>query len=41
MNDIAPTVATLLSVETPSGSQGRVLHEMPAPVTPEALSSTR
>jgi predicted AlkP superfamily pyrophosphatase or phosphodiesterase len=41
MNDIAPTVATLLSVETPSGSQGRVLHEMLAPVAPESVSSTR
>jgi arylsulfatase A-like enzyme len=41
MNDIAPTVATLLSIETPSGSQGRVLHEMFAPVVPEPLSSTR
>lgn len=41
MNDIAPTVATLLSVETPSGSQGRVLHEMLAPATQESISSTR
>ena len=28
INDIAPTLATLLEVETPSGSVGRVLHEM-------------
>jgi hypothetical protein len=41
MNDIAPTVATLLSVETPSGSQGRVLHEMLAPAPQESISSTR
>lgn len=27
-NDIAPTLATLLGVETPSGAQGRVLNEM-------------
>ena len=28
MNDIAPTLATMLDVETPSGSSGRVLTEM-------------
>jgi hypothetical protein len=28
MNDIAPTIATLLDLETPSGSSGRVLTEM-------------
>ena len=28
LNDLAPTVATLIAVETPSGSQGRVLTEM-------------
>jgi hypothetical protein len=28
INDIAPTLATLLEVETPSGSAGRVLQEM-------------
>jgi len=28
INDIAPTLATLLAVETPSGSSGRVLTEM-------------
>jgi len=27
-NDIAPTLATLLSVETPSGSIGRCLSEI-------------
>jgi hypothetical protein len=27
-NDIAPTLATILRVETPSGSAGRVLQEM-------------
>jgi predicted AlkP superfamily pyrophosphatase or phosphodiesterase len=30
-NDIAPTLATLLEIETPSGSIGRVLREMLAP----------
>jgi predicted AlkP superfamily pyrophosphatase or phosphodiesterase len=28
LNDLAPTLATLLSIETPSGSAGRVLDEM-------------
>jgi len=28
VNDIAPTLATILDVETPSGSVGRVLMEM-------------
>ncbi len=32
LNDLAPTVATLLGIETPSGSVGRVLTEMLAPV---------
>ncbi len=32
VNDIAPTLATMLEVETPSGSIGRVLDEMLAPV---------
>jgi hypothetical protein len=27
-NDIAPTLATMLDVQTPSGSSGRVLSEM-------------
>lgn len=31
INDIAPTLATLLEVETPSGSVGRVLDEILAP----------
>ena len=31
LNDVAPTVATLLSVEIPSGSAGRILGEMLAP----------
>jgi arylsulfatase A-like enzyme len=31
VNDIAPTLATMLDVETPSGSAGRVLSEMLAP----------
>jgi hypothetical protein len=28
VNDIAPTLATLLEIQTPSGSSGRVLTEM-------------
>lgn len=32
VNDIAPTLATMLEVETPSGSSGRVLEEMLAPM---------
>jgi hypothetical protein len=28
MNDVAPTLATILDVETPNGSSGRVLREM-------------
>jgi hypothetical protein len=28
VNDIAPTLSTLLEVETPSGSVGRVLSEI-------------
>lgn len=34
VNDIAPTLATFLAIETPSGAEGRVLDEMltaPAP----------
>ena len=31
LNDLAPTLATLLSIETPSGSAGRVLREALAP----------
>lgn len=41
LNDLAPTVATMLSVETPSGSQGRVLNEMLLSAAPEPVSSTR
>jgi predicted AlkP superfamily pyrophosphatase or phosphodiesterase len=33
-NDIAPTLTTLLDVETPSGSVGRVLHEILQPTVP-------
>lgn len=36
INDIAPTLATLLAVETPSGSVGRVLDEILAPAPPPA-----
>jgi hypothetical protein len=28
LNDLAPSLATLLEIETPSGSQGRPLYEM-------------
>jgi predicted AlkP superfamily pyrophosphatase or phosphodiesterase len=28
LNDLAPSMATLLEIETPGGSQGRALHEM-------------
>ena len=31
LNDLAPTLATLLGVENPSGSSGRVLAEALAP----------
>jgi hypothetical protein len=31
VNDVAPTLATILDVETPSGSVGRVLREIFAP----------
>ncbi len=31
VNDIAPTLATLLEVETPAGSMGRVLVEALVP----------
>ena len=41
LNDLAPTLATLLAVETPAGSQGRVLTEMLAPAPAEHVSSTR
>ncbi|MGH3677878.1 MAG: alkaline phosphatase family protein [Mycobacterium sp.] len=42
VNDIAPTVATLIGVQIPSGSDGRVLAEMLAPVAvpPAAPHST-
>lgn len=41
LNDLAPTLATLLAVETPGGSQGRVLTEMLAPAPADHVSSTR
>jgi arylsulfatase A-like enzyme len=31
VNDVAPTLAAILDVETPSGSAGRVLSEIFAP----------
>ncbi len=41
LNDLAPTVATMIGVETPGGSQGRVLHEMFAPAATDRVPSTR
>lgn len=41
LNDLAPTLATLLAVETPGGSQGRVLTEMLAPAPADHVSATR
>jgi hypothetical protein len=41
LNDLAPTLATLLAVEPPAGSQGRVLLEMLAPAPADHVSSTR
>lgn len=47
INDIAPTLATLLEVETPSGSSGRVLYEMldqprrTAPIRPAAAPAKK
>ena len=32
LNDLAPTLTTILGIETPSGSSGRVLHEALTPV---------
>ena len=40
VNDIAPTVATLIGVEIPGGSDGRMLAEMLAPVPAAAPQST-
>jgi hypothetical protein len=45
LNDLAPTLASLLSVQSPSGSVGRALHEViaPAPVSARraGLASSR
>lgn len=41
VNDIAPTLASLLETETPSGSSGRVLHEMIAEPVPARLTGAR
>jgi len=41
LNDLAPTLATLLGVETPSGSSGRVLVEALAPASALPGSPTR
>jgi predicted AlkP superfamily pyrophosphatase or phosphodiesterase len=41
LNDLAPTLATVLAIETPAGSEGRVLSEMLAPAQADHVSSTR
>ena len=41
LNDLAPTLATLVSVENPSGSSGRVLAEALAPATPARPRGTQ
>lgn len=43
VNDIAPTLATVLEVETPSGATGRALDEilLPAPAAAPAVRATR
>jgi arylsulfatase A-like enzyme len=41
LNDLAPTLATILGIEIPSGSSGRVLVEAIRPGTPESVQSTR
>jgi hypothetical protein len=38
LNDLAPTVATLLGVETPAGSSGRVLPDAIRPAAPTAAA---
>jgi hypothetical protein len=41
VNDIAPTLATILEIETPSGSTGRVLDEILAvPAAARAASAS-
>jgi len=40
LNDVAPTLAALLDIETPSGSVGRVLHEMFLP-EPSSVTVTK
>ncbi len=41
LNDLAPTIATIVGVEIPSGSSGRVLSEAVRPVESEAVRTTR
>jgi arylsulfatase A-like enzyme len=41
LNDLAPTLTTLLGIEFPSGSSGRVLSEALRPAAPAAMRSTR
>jgi len=42
LNDLAPTLATLLDIETPSGSVGRALYEALSaqPAAPAVFSGT-
>jgi arylsulfatase A-like enzyme len=40
LNDLAPTLATLLSVETPAGADGRALWEMFEARTAASLRTT-
>ena len=41
LNDLAPTLATILGVENPSGSSGRVLAEALTPATPARARGTQ
>ena len=41
LNDLAPTLATVLGIEIPSGSSGRVLTEAMRPPESEAVRSAR
>jgi hypothetical protein len=41
LNDLAPTLATIVGVEIPSGSSGRVLSEAMRPAETETTRSTR
>ena len=41
LNDLAPTLSTLLGIETPSGSSGRVLTEALSPAPKGAPAAPR